>query len=250
MKNIKVLIMEDRHAEATYLKDTLHELGYQVPAVATCLQEGLEYFHEHQPDISLVDIYLNGKPDGIVFGMNMQKEKGGRKPFLFLTGADDASTFRLAKTSGPCNYLLKPFNKPELQYAIELALEKHAPDASPVPPAASKPSSPPASSIFVKRGNHLVNIRYDDIRWVEVEGKYSKIVCNDQKFVVQQPLQDVHASLPGEQFLRVHRSYIINAREIAKIDTQTHEAFFRDGKTLFFSRRYLDDFLQVFKLIK
>src|SRR3954468_22181501 len=99
MKKTKVLIMEDQPIEASYLKDTLTQLGYEVTAVARCLSEGLEYFYVHQPDISLVDVYLDGKPDGIVFGMEINTGQETKKPFLFLTGATDTSTFKLAKAS-------------------------------------------------------------------------------------------------------------------------------------------------------
>lgn len=248
MKNTKVMIMEDEAGEASYLKDTLLELGYQVPAIATSLSEGREYFSRYQPDISLLDIYLDGRPDGIMFGMELSKNEESKKPFLFLTGSADTSTFRLAKTAMPCNYLLKPFNKPELEYAIDLALEqyKEKPAAPLVPPRPQGLSD----SVFVKRGNTLVSVRYDDIKYIEVDGKYSKLVCYNQKFVVQQPLGELFTSLPSDQFFRIHRRYVINLKEITKIDTQSHEIFFKDGNTLFFSRRYLDEFLNIFKLIK
>jgi DNA-binding LytR/AlgR family response regulator len=247
MKKTKVLIMEDQITEASYLKDTLIQLGYEVSAVASCLSEGLEYFSIYQPDISLVDVYFDGKPDGIMFGMEMSTKQEAKRPFLFLTGATDTSTFKLAKASCPYNYLIKPFNKPELQYAIELAIERYQAEVSPSPAADICTSS---ESVFVKRGNTLVSVQYNDIKYIEVDGKYSKIVCYNQKFVVQQPLGDLYVGLPTKQFFRIHRRYVINISEIMKIDTQTHEIFFKDGNTLFFSRRYLDDFLTIFKLIK
>lgn len=239
--------MEDQIAEASYLKDTLIQLGYEVTAVASCLSEGLEYFSMYQPDISLVDVYFDGKPDGIMFGMEISAKQEAKRPFLFLTGATDTSTFKLAKFSCPYNYLIKPFNRPELQYAIELAIERYQAEVSPSPVTSA---STPSESVFVKRGNTLVSVQYNDIKYIEVDGKYSKIVCYNQKFVVQQPLGDLYAGLPGKQFFRIHRRYVINIKEIIKIDTQTHEIFFKDGNTLFFSHRHLDEFLTIFKLIK
>jgi len=198
MKKTKVLIMEDHAVEASYLKDTLTQLGYEVTAIASCLSEGLEYFYMHQPDVSLVDVYLDGKPDGIVFGMEMNTGQEIKKPFLFLTGATDISTFKLAKAAGPYNYLIKPFNKPELQYAIELPLERHQAEVS-SPPAAG--TSVPTESVFIKRGNTLVSIQYSDIKYIEVDGKYCKIVCYNQKFVVQQPLAELYSSFRQTSFL-------------------------------------------------
>jgi len=201
----------------------------------------------YQPDISLVDVYFDGKPDGIMFGMEISTRQEAKKPFLFLTGATDTSTFKLAKASCPYNYLIKPFNKPELQYAIDLAIERYQSEISSIPAASA---SVPSESVFVKRGNTLVSIQYNEIKYIEVDGKYSKIVCYNQKFVVQQPLGDLYANLPANHFFRIHRRYVINIKEIIKIDTQTHEIFFKDGNTLFFSRRHLDEFLTIFKLIK
>lgn len=247
MKDTKVMIMEDEAAEASYLTNTLLELGYQVPAVATSLSEGREYFSRFEPDISLLDVYLDGRPDGLLFGMELHENEVAPKPFLFLTGAAETSTFQLAKTTMPCNYLLKPFNKLELAFAIELALERYKEkSAAPV----TTGLQPLSDSVFVKRGNALVSVRYDDIKYIEVDGRYSKIVCYNQKFVVQQPLSELFTALPAEQFFRIHRRYAINLKEIIKIDTQSHEIFFKDGNTLFFSRRYLDAFLNMFKFIK
>ena len=246
MNNLKVLIIEDQDAEASFLKDTLLQMGYKVPAIAKTLSEGLEYFALHEPDISLIDIYLNGKPDGIVFGIQINEKISKRKPFLFLTNAMDSSTFKLAKSSMPYQYLLKPFNKPELQYAIELATDRYKNDvARPIENASAVPRP-----LFVKRGNTLVKCQYDDIKYIEVEGKYSKIVCQNEKFLVQLPLKDFYNQLPPDQFFRIHRNYIINVKEVTKIDAQSNEVFFKDGKILSFSRRFIDEFLHIFRPLK
>ncbi|MBE7171684.1 MAG: response regulator transcription factor [Williamsia sp.] len=248
MKTIEVLILEDHAAEAAYLKDSLLQLGYEVPAVATSLSEGLDYFSLYQPDIALVDIYLNGKPDGVLFGKEISSKKEMKKPFLFVTSAIENDTFKLAKTANPYNYLIKPFNKPELQFSIELALERYQTEIA-ATEVSSKPSTFP-ESVFVKKGTTLVSVQFDDIKYIEVEGRYCKIFCSDQRFVVQQSLADLYGFLPPEQFVRIHRRYVINAKEIAEINTQTHEVFFRDGNTLFFSHRHFDEFISNFKLLK
>ncbi|WP_315898174.1 LytTR family DNA-binding domain-containing protein [Chitinophaga pinensis] len=83
-----------------------------------------------------------------------------------------------------------------------------------------------------------------------MDGKYSKVVCPAEKFVIQQSLKDLQAQLPPVQFCRVHRNYIVNVKEVTKINTYNNEIFFRDGESLFFSRRYIDEFLQAFKIFK
>lgn len=249
MNNLKVLIVEDQDAEASHLKDSLLQLGFEVPAIAKNLSEGLEYFDKYTPDISLIDIYLNGRPDGIVFGLEINERMPVKKPFLFLTSAIDNSTFKLAKSTMPFNYLLKPFNKPELKYAIELANERFRNEGTKAVLSA-KDVRLDSSFLFVKKGNTLVKFHYDDIRYIEVEGKYSKIVCEHEKFLVQQSLKELHTQLPSAQFHRMHRNYIVNVKEVTKLNAGTGEIYFKDGRTLIFSRRYMDEFLQNFKLFK
>lgn len=249
MNNLKVLIVEDQDAEASYLKDSLLQLGFEVPAIARNLSEGIEYFTTYEPDISLIDIYLNGKPDGIVFGLELNKNMAVKKPFLFLTSALDSTTFKLAKSTMPFNYLLKPFNKPELKYAIELADDRFKNEGHKPNSFSKKPSSD-SQFLFVKKGNTLVKFHYDDIRYIEVEGKYSKIVCEHEKFLVQQPLKELYGQLPPTQFYRMHRNYIVNVKEVTKLNAGTSELYFKDGRTLVFSRRYMDEFLHYFKLFK
>jgi DNA-binding LytR/AlgR family response regulator len=248
MKETKVLILEDQESEAVHLQSRLLELGYQVPAVATSLAEGLAYLELYNPDICLVDVYLDGRPDGIVFGLKLNETREVRKPFLFLTSSVESSTFAMAKASRPSSFLIKPFNEPELDYAIELALDRSNRDLRMV--STGRQISPQQDSVFVKRGNSMIRIKYEDIHYIEVDGKYSKLVCNNQKFVVQQALGEVQASLPQEQFFRIHRKYVININLVEKIDVQTHEIFFKDGSTLFFSRRYLEEFISMSKCIR
>lgn len=247
MKELKVLILEDSPAEADFLESFLRQLGCTDIRITTVLKDAVAAYDEELPDICLIDIYLGDKPDGILFAETINEHREQKRPFIFLTSANDNTTFRLAKFTSPYNYLLKPYNPLELQYAIELALSKFkqetlAPLAQAIPQV--------SDTLFIKKGNLLQRIAIDDIRYIEVDGKYSKVVCHTEKFVIQQSLKDLQVQLPAVQFCRVHRNYIVNVKEVTKINVVNNEIFFRDGETLFFSRRYIDEFLQAFKIFK
>lgn len=244
---LKVLILEDSPDEADFLVNFLKKLGCSDIRITTNLKDAVTAYDAALPDICLIDIYLADRPDGILFAETINEHREQRRPFIFLTSASDSTTFRLAKFTSPYNYLLKPYNPLELEYAIELALSKFRQESAAVPAQSATPGS---DTLFIKKGNLLQRIAFDDIRYIEVDGKYSKVVCGGEKFVIQQSLKDVQAQLPPVQFCRVHRNYIVNVREVTKINTFNNEIFFRDGESLFFSRRYIDEFLQAFKIFK
>ncbi|SFD78182.1 two component transcriptional regulator, LytTR family [Chitinophaga sp. CF118] len=233
---MKVLIVEDQPDEAAYLLQILQQYGYTDVTVTASLQAAHDSLITFTPDICIIDIYLNGKPDGIVFATQINK----RLPFVFLTSHDDTTTFQLARMAIPCSYLLKPYNPLELKYAIELAVEK----ATPVQPPLNN------NILFVKNGNILSQVAMDTIRYIEVEGKYSRIICHQGKFLVQLPLKELIRHLPPLLFPRIHRNTIVNIREVVRINIYEQELFLKDGQTLAISRGYIDDLLVAYKVLK
>ncbi len=246
-KKLKVFIVEDEQAEADYLVSVLSDFGHEVVGICPTLAQAIASLEESAPDICIVDVYLKGSPDGIIFAEELNGDSHARRPFLFLTGSGDATTFRLARHTSPYHYLLKPFNPLELKYALELAMEKFNQEKE-----AGAIMEAPASgkTIFVKRGHTLTKLQTDDLKYIEVEGKYCKLICREEKFLVQQALKELLLELPASQFFRVHRNYVVNIKEVARIDTRNDECVFHDGSSLIFSRRYLDQFLEAFRILK
>ena len=251
MKSVRVLIVEDDAELAADLQSMLQNHGYTVCGVANTLPQAYELLELHLPDISIVDIYLAGKPDGIAYAKAIFKGEVHQHAYLFLTSAADRSTFEIAKPLGAFNYLLKPFNEIELQYAIELAVDQFSKEVVPV--VANQEQKAPApinDTIFIKRGNVLAKVLISNIRYIEVDGKYCKVVDQNEKFVVQMPMKQLHEQLPAAIFLRIHRNYIVNLHAIEKINLQDNEVILQDGIRLALSRRYLDELMHFFNILK
>jgi DNA-binding LytR/AlgR family response regulator len=250
MNGVKILILEDDQQDAYLLKNMLLDHGYEVGGIAASLAEALQLFSRLQPDLVIIDIFLQGKKDGIVFAEEISEKEDTRKPFIFLTSAADRNTFEAAKLTSPFSYLLKPFNELELQYAIELAVEKFAGAPAGVFAMEEKSTLLLHNIFFIKRGNVLAKILLEDIKYIEVEGKYSKIVCSKDKYLVQQPLKLILSRLPAGRFVRVHRNYIVNIQEVARVNLMDNEIVMEDGRSVLFSRRYIDDFMHVFDILR
>jgi two-component system LytT family response regulator len=118
MDNINVLIVEDTPAESAALVSVLEASHYTIVGVATTFKDALYLFYNNKVDIAIVDIFLNGSPDGISFAETINAVPNASKPFVFLTSSTDRKIFERAKLTQPFSYLLKPFNELEIQYAI------------------------------------------------------------------------------------------------------------------------------------
>jgi DNA-binding LytR/AlgR family response regulator len=250
MKKINILIVEDNALEAAAIKLGLVNCGFHVCGIASELNEAYSMFEQLQPDISIVDIYMHGKKDGISYAMNLSSRLGSKHPFIFLSNAMDRATFENAKLTHPFNYLLKPFNQLELRYAIELAINNSVTKESYPVPQAENISPPGQDVFFVKKGNVLIKIVVDDINYIEVDGKYCKLTRGKEKFIIQQSLRQLFYSLPSRQFIRIHRNYIANVRNIQKINLHDHAVIMQDGQLLSYSRRYIDDLMHNFSILK
>jgi len=251
MKKLQILVIEDNEQDAAEIQRQLLNNGYHVCGVATHLKQAFDLFEKLRPDLCVIDIFLDGKKDGIVFAQTIFNKNGGRYPFIFLTGAADRGTFESARLTEPFSYLLKPFNEMELQYAIELAIEKFAKEEENHFATAEEAASVFVNNVFfVKKGNILAKVLINDIKYIEVDGKYCKLAYGTDKFVVQKSMKQLHDQLPAGQFIRVHRNFIANMNSIQKINLEDHEIVLQDGKSLTFSRRYIDDLLHVFNVLK
>ena len=73
-------------------------------------------------------------------------------------------------------------------------------------------------NIFIKVDSLLINFDYSDILWVEAYGDYVKIKTDEKVYTVYSTLKAIEDKLPSNEFVRVHRSYIVRIDKIKNID--------------------------------
>lgn len=249
MAAVRILIIEDDEEAAAELRQHLEAQHYEVTGIADNLRDALGLFYAQKPDMVIVDIFLNGQPEGITFAEKMNENHHTRKPFIFLTSATDRTTFEAARITAPFSYLLKPFNKLELQYAIELALEKFAHEVG-VLSSGQSPFVLIHESFFIKKREVLVKVPIRSIAYIEVEGKYLNIYSDDHNFLVQISLVEMLNKLPGEQFIRVNRNTIVNIRKMVSIHLADDHIILESGKRIRISRRNRDNIIKIFDVLK
>ena len=117
-----VFCVEDNEDIAEIIQYHLNGLGYRMCGVADNAHDAVAGIRKSNPDIVLVDIGLNGKPEGLEIGNFLVSKTD--IPFIYLSGMDDRETLENAKKTIPNGYLLKPFDETDLRIALDMAQRK------------------------------------------------------------------------------------------------------------------------------
>jgi DNA-binding LytR/AlgR family response regulator len=75
--------------------------------------------------------------------------------------------------------------------------------------------------IFIKKNSSLVKLKFDEILWIEAMENYVVIHTFDDKFTIHFTMKAIGEKLPPKEFIRVHRSFIINLKKVDLIEDNT-----------------------------
>jgi DNA-binding LytR/AlgR family response regulator len=110
------------------------------------------------------------------------------------------------------DYLLKPISFERFLKAVAKVMHKETVTA--IAPAQQKMESPGDNYVFFKVDKKMVKTRMTDILYIESIKDYVKVRTADKEIITQQKISYLEESLPKEQFIRIHRSFIINREKI------------------------------------
>lgn len=239
---IKIGIVEDEVIIADSLAATLVKLGYDVAEPAASYAEALQMIEAEKPDLLLLDIQLKGKKDGIDLAWKIKEDHG--IPFIFLTANADTATVERAKLVEPPAYLVKPFSKDDLYSSIEVCLYNFSKKTQPL--QHGEPGNYVINdAIFIKDSNYFHKVKFTDILYLESEHVYVQVHTTDRKFLVRTSMQQYLENFDEKQFVRIHRSYVVNVHHIQTINTET---VLMNGTELPISKNYRDDLLSHLRL--
>lgn len=212
---VTVLIVEDEIIIANKIGLHLEQFGYVVAGILPRGEQAVRYCRKNLPDILLLDINLKGDLDGIETARILEKE-GIYIPTIYLTANTDPATFERAKGTRPHAFLGKPYDQTELHRAVSLAFQRHH------APAAAAPKTPPSPDhsqilsdrIFVHHKDYLVKVFLKDILYVSAKRSYCHIHAQDAEYLLSMPMGKLVDQFPASDFLRVHRSYVVNLHQV------------------------------------
>ncbi|MBI1836099.1 MAG: response regulator transcription factor [Flavobacteriia bacterium] len=247
MSKINILIVEDSFEESELLVDLLETNGYNIVGIARNFKEAITLYHSENFDLVIIDIFLNGLPEGILFAETITSIPNGMKPFVFLTSSKDRQIFERAKLTKPFSFLMKPFNQLEVLYAIEMAIEKYYDQNLMFSSVEQLVNS--QDFLFIKKKCNLVKVFKSDIIFIEVEDRYCNIFTENEKFVVQISLTKMESYLGKEIFTRTHRNYLINKNKISEIDITDNLIYLQGNYKVLLSETY-KGFINDFNILR
>lgn len=137
------------------------------------------------------------------------------------------------------DYLLKPVRFDRFLRSINKAFPHHT---NPNLPPVNTKNKNGSGFIYLKSDRKMVKVNLDDIAYIESARDYIKVFTNGQYIMTRQTISSLEAMLSENEFIRVHRSFIVS---INKIKSFTHETVHVANSELPIGKFYLNNFLKV-----
>ena len=166
--------------------------------------DALEYLQYNETDILFLDVEMPGDS-----GFQLL-DKVLVMPKVILTTsktnyAYDAFQYNVT------DYLKKPFSYVRFQEAVSKA----------VLTLMEKKPQVKKEDIFIRSDGMLTRLNFEDILYIESVGDYVKFCTSDKKYLSHGTLKSVEEKIDSPQFMKVHRSFIVNLRKIRNIQDYT-----------------------------
>lgn len=222
---IRTIIIDDEAKSRKLLRNLLDSYCENVEVVgeADSVQTGLAAIKEQNPDLVFLDIVLNDENGFDI----LQKIESINFEIIFTT-AHNEYAIKAIRVSA-LDYLLKPLNIDELKAAVEKVREKMENESI------DRKNEPLQNLIEnqknLNRSVHKIGlptltgldfIQMEDIIYCRAEGNYTHINVKNKDIVVTRTLKEFEELLSDYNFLRIHRSYLINLDHILKYN-RTHQ---------------------------
>jgi len=190
--------------------------------------EGLKAIQQHKPDLIFLDVQMPK-----INGFEMLELVDDPPAVIFTTAFEEYAI--KAFDAHAIDYLLKPFSQQRFNKAIQRwqeetnALKQNTKtllEEAPVFPQQN-------NRIVVKDGNRIRIIPVSEIEFLEAADDYVKIHTKDGIFLKNKTMQFFEQSLAEQQFVRVHRSYLLNVQLISKLhqhEKENYMALLSNGK--------------------
>ena len=211
---MNVIIIDDEPLARSIVKEylQLHE-GMNVIAECNDGFDGLKAIQQYEPDLIFLDIQMPK-----INGFEMLELIENPPAVIFTTAFDEYAI--KAFESNAVDYLLKPFSKERFDKAIQKYLQQQKPSSEKTEAVLESAAQSPVQQnrIVVKDGSKIKIIPVAQIHYLEAADDYVKIFTSEGSFLKKKTMGYFEQSLASFQFVRVHRSYIVNTQLITRID--------------------------------
>lgn len=194
--------------------------------------EGVKAIAQYEPDLIFLDIQMPK-----INGFEMLELIDQPPPVIFTTAFDEYAIKAFEEHA--VDYLLKPFTKERFDKAVQKWMDQQQTSE---PKQNTKQlldnlqnSTPRNERVVVKTGNKIKIIPVNDIIFLAADDDYVKIHTMEGSFLKNKTMGYFEKMLGEDNFVRVHRSYIVKINEITRIDPyerESHLAILKSGEKI------------------
>jgi two-component system, LytTR family, response regulator len=244
---MKAIIIDDEKDSIKILEVMIRKFAPSVDVVATCTDpvDALEKIKTLKPQVIFVDVHM---PQLTGFELLEQTDRSSFD--VIFTTSSEQHVLKALKT-GAIDYLLKPVQGEELKIAVEkVAVKRNQVPAAQLEMLMNyfKPQKPKVKRVALTASDHLVFVDVNDILYCESDSNYTTFfLANGEKVIISKTLKDVEEMLGGDDFFRVHASYLINMKHVSKF-TRGDGGFvvMSNNQQISVSRKKKDEFFEMF----
>ena len=236
---MRIIIVDDEMLARGVVREYLAEHA-DVEVVAECANgfEAVKAITELAPDLVLLDIQMP-KLDGF----EVAELAGAKTRYIFATAFDQYAI--KAFEFHALDYLLKPFSQQRFDQALAHARASLAKGGGGGDPAVENMvreaagRNKPLGRVLIRDGAKVHVINSDRIEVIEAQDDYVQIRSEGRNYLKNQRMAELEEQLDAGQFLRIHRSWIVNIACVDRIEQATkdsHVAILKDGSRIPVSR--------------
>jgi two-component system LytT family response regulator len=250
--NIRVLVVDDEPLARVGVTTRLSAYS-DVLVVGECStgEEARAKIPQVLPDLIFVDVEMPG-----ISGLDLLRElpREQARCIVFLTAHEEYALD--AFNVEALDYLLKPIDDARFAACIDrarrmLALHRQEANFERLYGllANTENNGGTIKRFPVRRGNEFTFVQVEDVDWIEGLGDYAGLHVGDRTHLIREPLTSLEARLDSRQFVRIHRSTIVQVERTIRVEPLANRdaiLTLRDGKALRVSRTYrsrLDELL-------
>jgi len=226
---IPVLLIDDEPLARSIISEYLEEFpALQLMQECNDGFEGIKAIMQHKPQLIFLDVQMPK-----INGFEMLELIEDPPAVIFVTAFDEFAikAFELHAI----DYLLKPFSRERFNRAVQKFLDQSKP-SSPAALLESTAFLPQQSRrVVVKNAGKIKIIPVEEVHFLEAADDYVKIHTKDGAFLKNRTMAHFEKILDPQQYVRAHRSFILNVQQITRIEPyekESHIAILKSGKQI------------------
>jgi len=201
---LNCLVVDDDSLSRNILEDLINDTT-SLNLAASCQDpiQAFNFLKEQQVDLLFLDIEMP-KMDG----MEMLRNLNPLPQVILVTSHTEyaVESYEYDVT----DFIKKPITPARFLKAIDKVYKRLSTEETKI--------TTKGDTIFIKSDSRLVQINTNKIFWIEALGNYMRVITENGKYTILSTMKDVASKLPSDEFVRVHRSFIVRVDKIKSIE--------------------------------